>query len=59
MDELGKIVKVVAGASGSKRITIPKKISDHINLKAGEFVYVTIDGNEKIVIEPVQFISRN
>jgi len=58
MEKLGKMVKVVAGASGSRRITIPKKISDHTDLQAGEFVYVSVNEENKIMVEPMQFIRK-
>ena len=58
MEELGKIVKVVAGASGSRRITIPKKISEYTDLQAGEFVYVSVNEENKIIVEPMQLIRK-
>ena len=58
MKKLGKTVKVVAGASDSKRITIPKIVSDYANLQAGDIVYVSIDDDKKIIVEPMRLIPR-
>ena len=58
MGELAKIIKVVSGASGSKRITIPKEISERIGLKGGDYVIVKYEGKNRILIQPVKFIPR-
>ena len=53
-----KLIKVVAGNRGSKRITIPKEICEKLELKDDDYVVVSYNGNKTALIAPVEIKRR-
>ena len=49
-----RLVKLVSGNAGSKRITIPKDIVEKLGLKDADYVAVTYEGNRKASIAPAK-----
>jgi len=58
LERLQRLVKVVSGYKGSKRITIPKEISEKIGLKEEDYVIVRYEGNGKITVAPAEISMR-
>ena len=56
--EMEKLIKVVAGNRGSKRITIPKEICEKLDLKDDDYVVVSYNGNKTALIAPVDIKKR-
>jgi len=55
---MDKLIKVVAGNRGSKRITIPKEICEKLDLKDDDYVVVSYNGNKTALIAPVDIKKR-
>ncbi len=58
MERLEKLVKVVSGYNGSKRITIPKEISEKMGLKEEDYVIIRYDGNKQMIVAPAVITMR-
>lgn len=56
MNDRFRLVKVVSGNSGSKRITIPRDIVEKLGLDDADYVAVTYKGNKKAMIAPAKVI---
>lgn len=56
--KMDKLIKVVAGNRGSKRITIPKEICEKLDLKDDDYVVVSYNGNKTALIAPVDIKKR-
>lgn len=53
-----RLVKLVSGNSGSKRITIPKEIVEKLELKDVDYVAVIYEGNKKATIAPAKVVIK-
>jgi antitoxin component of MazEF toxin-antitoxin module len=49
-----RLIKLVSGNAGSKRITIPKDIVEKLGLCNSEYVAMKYEGNKKAVIAPAK-----
>jgi len=49
-----RLVKLVSGNRGSKRITIPKEIVEKLELEDVDYVAVIYEGNKKATIAPAE-----
>ncbi len=58
MDKLEKLVKVVSAQNGSKRITIPKEISEKMNLKNEDYVIVRYENDRRLIVAPAEITMR-
>lgn len=56
MNDRFRLVKVVSGNSGSKRITIPRDIVEKLGLDNTAYVAVTYEGNKKAMIAPAKVV---
>ena len=56
--KMEKLVKVVAGNRGSRRITIPKEICEKLELEDDDYVVVSYNGNKTALITPVEIKKR-
>lgn len=54
MSDSFRLVKVVSGNSGSKRITIPKEIVEKLRLDNVDYVAMTCEGNKKASFAPAK-----
>ena len=49
-----RLIKLVSGNAGSKRITIPKDIVEKLGLCNSDYVAMMYEGNKKAVIAPAK-----
>jgi bifunctional DNA-binding transcriptional regulator/antitoxin component of YhaV-PrlF toxin-antitoxin module len=54
MSDTFRLVKLVSGNAGSKRITIPKEIVDKMGINDADYVAMTYEGNKKATISPAK-----
>lgn len=51
-----RLVKLVSGNSGSKRITIPKELVEKLELENTDYVALTYEGHRKATLAPARVI---
>lgn len=54
MSDTFRLVKLVSGNAGSKRITIPKEIVDKLGIGDADYIAMTYEGNKKAIIAPAK-----